>query len=225
MLFAVGGAAVECAFSGAYTLAQFAGWEWGKYRRPREAPRFTLAWLIFFALAFVIVETGVDPVLLTEYAVIFSVVALPLTYLPALLIARDRTFMGDHANGILAEHARLAVLRDHPGRLVRRDPPAPGHRRGIDLMAPDRMDLVYRILDDQLVDVDGRRCGRVDDLEFDGGPGEQLLLHAILSGSGTWHRRMPRALRTRSGRAFSAPASRGGLSSGCHGSRSMTSRA
>jgi manganese transport protein len=101
MLCAVGGAAVECAFSGAYTLAQFAGWEWGKYRRPRDAPRFTLAWLIFFALAFVIVETGVDPVLLTEYAVILSVVALPLTYLPVLLIARDRTFMGEHANGIV----------------------------------------------------------------------------------------------------------------------------
>jgi Mn2+/Fe2+ NRAMP family transporter len=100
MLFAVGGAAVECAFSGAYTLAQFAGWEWGKYRRPREAPRFTLAWFAFFALALVIVETGVDPVILTEYAVIFSVVALPLTYLPVLLIARDKTFMADRANGI-----------------------------------------------------------------------------------------------------------------------------
>jgi len=101
MLFAVGGAAVECAFSGAYTLAQFAGWEWGKYRRPHDAPRFTLAWLTFFALAFVVVETGVDPVLLTEYAVIFSVVALPLTYLPVLLVARDRTIMGDHANGLV----------------------------------------------------------------------------------------------------------------------------
>jgi Mn2+/Fe2+ NRAMP family transporter len=100
MLFAVGGAAVECAFSGAYTLAQFAGWEWGKYRRPRGAPRFTLSWLIFFGLAFVVVATGVDPVLLTEYAVIFSVVALPLTYLPVLLIARDRTFMGEHTNGL-----------------------------------------------------------------------------------------------------------------------------
>ena len=101
MLFAVGGAAVEVAFSGAYTLAQFAGWEWGKYRGPRGAPRFTLSWMIFFGLAFVIVETGVDPVLLTEYAVIFSVVALPLTYLPVLLVARDRTFMGEHRNGLL----------------------------------------------------------------------------------------------------------------------------
>jgi manganese transport protein len=102
MLFAVGGAAVEVAMSGAYTLAQFAGWEWGKYRGTRGAPRFTLAWLVFFALAFVVVETGVDPVILTEYAVIFSVVALPLTYLPVLLIARDRTYMGDRANGIFA---------------------------------------------------------------------------------------------------------------------------
>ena len=49
--------------------------------------------------AFVVVATGIDPVDLTEYAVVFSVVALPLTYLPILLVARDRTFMGDHANG------------------------------------------------------------------------------------------------------------------------------
>jgi sporulation protein YlmC with PRC-barrel domain len=69
-------------------------------------------------------------------------------------------------------------------------------------MTPDSMDLVYRILDDQLVDVDGRRCGRVDDLEFDGGPGEQPRLCAILSGSGVWHRRMPRALRTVGARIF-----------------------
>jgi Mn2+/Fe2+ NRAMP family transporter len=55
-----------------------------------------------FALALVIVQTRVDPVQLTEYAVIFSVLALPLTYFPVLLIARDRTFMGDKANGPLA---------------------------------------------------------------------------------------------------------------------------
>ena len=56
-----------------------------------------------FVLALVVVQTRVDPVQLTEYAVIFSVLALPLTYFPVLLIARDRTFMGDKANGRLAE--------------------------------------------------------------------------------------------------------------------------
>ena len=38
--------------------------------------------------------TGIDPVLLTEYSVIFSVVALPLTYLPILLVANDKAYMG-----------------------------------------------------------------------------------------------------------------------------------
>jgi sporulation protein YlmC with PRC-barrel domain len=66
------------------------------------------------------------------------------------------------------------------------------------------VDLVYRILDDQLVDVDGRRCGRVDDLEFDGDLGDPPRLHAVLSGSGTWHRRLPRPLRRIGRRAFGA---------------------
>jgi sporulation protein YlmC with PRC-barrel domain len=69
-------------------------------------------------------------------------------------------------------------------------------------MSAERMDLVYRVLDDQLVDVDGRRCGRVDDLEFDGEVGTTPRLHAILSGSGTWHRRMPRRLRKLGARLF-----------------------
>ena len=46
--------------------------------------------------------TGIDPVALTEYAVVLSVIALPLTYLPILLVARDRQLMGDHANGLFA---------------------------------------------------------------------------------------------------------------------------
>jgi Mn2+/Fe2+ NRAMP family transporter len=34
--------------------------------------------------------------------VIFSVVALPLTYVPILLVANDRAYMGRYANGRLA---------------------------------------------------------------------------------------------------------------------------
>jgi Mn2+/Fe2+ NRAMP family transporter len=97
--FAVSGAAIDTAFSSAYNVAQFFGWEWGKYRPKRIAPRFTLAWLVAFAVAFVVISTGVDPVQLTEYSVVFSAVVLPLTYFPVLLVARDREFMGEHANG------------------------------------------------------------------------------------------------------------------------------
>ena len=38
MLFAVGGAAIETVFSGAYNVAQFFGWEWGKLPPPRRRP-------------------------------------------------------------------------------------------------------------------------------------------------------------------------------------------
>jgi manganese transport protein len=103
MLFVVGGAALESSFAGAYNLAQFLGWEWGKYRGPRHARRFTWAWIVMFVLALIIVVTGANPVLITEYAVVLAVVALPLTYLPVLLIARDRTYMGEHVNGRLAD--------------------------------------------------------------------------------------------------------------------------
>ena len=108
--FAVGGAAIDTAFSAAYNLSQFFGWEWGKYRSRRDAPRFTLTWVTAFALAYVVVSTGVDPIMLTEYAVVFSVVALPLTYFPVLLVARDRAFMGEHANGRLASFLGWAYM-------------------------------------------------------------------------------------------------------------------
>jgi manganese transport protein len=102
ILFAVGGAAIETSFAGAYNVAQFFGWHWGKKERPARAPRFTLTWSAIFALALVVVMSGYDPVKLTEYSVIFSVVALPLTYLPILLVANDHSYMGVHVNGRLA---------------------------------------------------------------------------------------------------------------------------
>jgi manganese transport protein len=98
MLFAVGGAAIETSFSGAYNLSQFFGWQWGKRHRPSRAPRFALSWIVMLVLALGIVSTGYDPVKITEYAVIFSVVALPLTFLPILLVANDPTYMGRHRN-------------------------------------------------------------------------------------------------------------------------------
>ena len=102
MFFAISGAAIDTSLAGAYNMSQFFGWEWGKYRKPSGAPRFTLTWTAFFGLAFLIVITGVDPIFVTELSVIFSVVALPLTYIPILLVAGDPNYMGEYANGRLA---------------------------------------------------------------------------------------------------------------------------
>ncbi|MFO1399162.1 MAG: divalent metal cation transporter [Burkholderiales bacterium] len=103
MFFAFAGAAIETALSGAYSLAQFLGWPWGKFRRPRDAPRFTFAWLATFLLAALVIASGVDPVSVVEYAIVFSVVILPLTYFPLLLTAGDPKVMGRHANGPVAK--------------------------------------------------------------------------------------------------------------------------
>jgi Mn2+/Fe2+ NRAMP family transporter len=102
MMFCVGGAAIDSSFSASYNLSQFLGWEWGRYRGPRKAPRFTASWLIFLSLAVLIVLTGINPVEITEYSVVFAVIALPMTYLPILMIAGDRSFMGKHVNGRFA---------------------------------------------------------------------------------------------------------------------------
>jgi Mn2+/Fe2+ NRAMP family transporter len=110
ILFAVGGASIDTLFSGAYNLAQFCGWEWGRYRHPKGAPRFAVTWLVLLVLAMGIVMTGVDAVALTEYAVIFSVVALPLTYVPILLVANDKAYMGRYGNRRLANVLGLVYL-------------------------------------------------------------------------------------------------------------------
>jgi Mn2+/Fe2+ NRAMP family transporter len=103
MFFAFAGAAIENALSAAYNLAQFCGWPWGKFRAPRDAPKFHVAWIVVLLVATGIILTGVDPVSVVEYSIVFSVVILPLTYLPMLVVARDPVTMGRHTNGWLAE--------------------------------------------------------------------------------------------------------------------------
>jgi len=110
ILFAVGGASIDTVFSGAYNLAQFCGWEWGRYKHNAGAPRFTLTWIVLLVLALAVVLTAVDPVVLTEYAVIFSAVALPLTYLPILLVANDESYMGRYRNGRVSNALGVVYL-------------------------------------------------------------------------------------------------------------------
>jgi Mn2+/Fe2+ NRAMP family transporter len=108
MLMAFGGAAVETCLAAAYSIAQFMGWRWGRYRKPRETPRFTLLWIAGFVVAIAIVLTGVEPVEFVEWSIVFSVVILPLTYLPLLLLANDRKYMREHANGWIANGLGIA---------------------------------------------------------------------------------------------------------------------
>jgi Mn2+/Fe2+ NRAMP family transporter len=110
IIFALGGASIDTCFSAAYNLAQFNGWKWGKKEGHRGAPRWTVTWVAMFIAAYAIIATGFDPIELTEYAVVLSVIALPLTFLPIMLVSRDRELMGEHVNGPIANIAGWAFF-------------------------------------------------------------------------------------------------------------------
>jgi len=103
MFFAIAGAAVETCMANAYSIAQFFGWMWGRHKKPWEAPRFTITWIALFLLALAIVLTGVDVMMLVEFAILFSILVLPLTYLPLLLLSEDKKYMGEYVNGPISK--------------------------------------------------------------------------------------------------------------------------
>jgi hypothetical protein len=97
----IAGSALETGMSCGYMLAQYFGWSWGKRVAPKKAARFHVAVAVSLLIGVVIVQTGADPVLITELALVGSAVALPLTYLPVLIVANDRQYLGDRVNGRL----------------------------------------------------------------------------------------------------------------------------
>jgi Mn2+/Fe2+ NRAMP family transporter len=104
------GAACETGLSVGYSVAQYFGWQWGKFVEPLRAARFHTVVLLSCVAGVGILLTTVDPILVTEYSVVFSALALPLTYLPILVVANDRTYLGQHVNGRLANLLGTAYL-------------------------------------------------------------------------------------------------------------------
>jgi Mn2+/Fe2+ NRAMP family transporter len=104
------GAAMETGLSAGYTVAQYFGWAWGKLRKPREAARFHTVLMVSILVAVAVLMTTIDPIQLTEYTLVFSAVALPLTYLPILVVANDRGYLGDRVNGRLANSVGMLYL-------------------------------------------------------------------------------------------------------------------
>jgi manganese transport protein len=96
---AVLAAAAECALSMGYAVAQYLGWEWGKDRLPRDAPRFHLVCLLAVLGATALILTSVDPVTVTVLSVVLGAAAIPLTYFPVLVVANDGDYMGARVNG------------------------------------------------------------------------------------------------------------------------------
>jgi Mn2+/Fe2+ NRAMP family transporter len=97
------GAALETGLSCGYSVAQYFGFQWGKFVRgkfvrPADAPRFHLVVLVSILFGAGLVLTTIDPITVTEYSIVLSAAALPLTYFPILVVANDPDYMGDKVN-------------------------------------------------------------------------------------------------------------------------------
>jgi Mn2+/Fe2+ NRAMP family transporter len=104
------GAALETSLSAGYTVSQFFGWQWGKFVSPLDAPRFHAVVLFSIALAGIFALTTVDPIKVTEYSIVLSAAALPLTYFPILVVANDPDYMGDKTNSRLINGVAFLYL-------------------------------------------------------------------------------------------------------------------
>jgi Mn2+/Fe2+ NRAMP family transporter len=104
------GAALETGLSAGYTVAQYFGWPWGKRVAPRQAARFHVVVILSVLLGVALLLTTIDPIQLTEYSLVFSAVVLPLTYLPILVVANDRAYLGDKVNGPVANTLGVTYL-------------------------------------------------------------------------------------------------------------------
>ena len=110
LLIACYGAALEIVLAVPYELAQGFGWEFGKDKRPAQAPRFNLAIVLFMVVAVAIGLIGVDPLQLTLYGSAFTALVLPISLSPVLLIMNDRDYMGNQTNSRWMNVATVAIL-------------------------------------------------------------------------------------------------------------------
>lgn len=104
------GASLETTLSNGYVVAQFFGWSWGKLVSPRRAPLFHLVLLVSVIGAVMLGLTTIDPIKITEYSIVFSAVALPLTYIPVLIVANDPDYVKDKTNARFSNAVAMLAL-------------------------------------------------------------------------------------------------------------------
>ncbi|GEM_PF-445645 len=143
------GASLETALSSGYMVAQYFGWPW-RNDRPLAAARFhTLVSIRSLSspsfMAVTVGLTTLDPIKVAEFSLVFSVVALPLTYLPILVVANDPSYMGVLVNS--------QILKPYGGALL------------LDVSPEHAMNL-SELLGLEVVDFDGRKIGKVREVRL-----------------------------------------------------------
>ncbi len=104
------GAGLETALSGAYSICQYFGWDWGKHGRPRHAPLFHLSYIVMLVLAMAFAYTGINPIQLTLITMAVAAMTLPFSFVPLLIVANDDGYMGEQKNTRAINGAAIIIL-------------------------------------------------------------------------------------------------------------------
>ena len=81
----------------------------GESVRPRDAARFAATYTFAVLVAGIPVVLGLDPMRVTNVAMVLNAAALPLAVMPFLVLMNDREYMGDHVNRWLGNAVVLLV--------------------------------------------------------------------------------------------------------------------
>jgi Mn2+/Fe2+ NRAMP family transporter len=104
------GAALETTLACGYSIAQYFGWQWGKFVSAKDDARFHLSLILTVVASVALLLSRADPVKLTEFVIVLSAAALPLTYFPVLVVANDPQYMGDKTNSPFSNALGFAFL-------------------------------------------------------------------------------------------------------------------
>lgn len=104
------GAGLEAAMSGSYSIMQYFGWDWGKKGKPHTAPVFHFGVMCLLALAVIVAETQVNPIQMTTVTMAVGAVTLPFNFIPLMIVANDRDFLGEQKNNVLTNIVALLLI-------------------------------------------------------------------------------------------------------------------
>jgi Mn2+/Fe2+ NRAMP family transporter len=105
------GAAAEIALALSFEVTQIMGWKYGEDRKPREAAVFNLIFLVYIVGSTLLIGlTGMDPLQLTIFSVVFTALVLPAVVVPFLAVMNDPTYLEDQTNGLFSNVAVLLIV-------------------------------------------------------------------------------------------------------------------
>jgi Mn2+/Fe2+ NRAMP family transporter len=103
------GSTLEIVLALAYTLAQGFGWNWSENLKPGKDARFATTYTVLILLAAVPIAIGLNPLTLTNVAMVATAASLPVTVIPLLVLMNDGDILLKHTNGWLTNSVLVVI--------------------------------------------------------------------------------------------------------------------